>query len=102
MHHAGGEVRHDGVTVAREALREVEGRGETLGRRGGHGDHPFPRQVGQHGVLGGRRGQHLVPGGLDQPSHQLAVSSVAHDETRFVMRINFVASVPLDASGPLP
>ena len=35
-----------------------------------------------------RRRQHLVPRVLDQAGQQLGVPFVAHDETRFVMRIN--------------
>ena len=102
VHHPGGQVGHRGVPVAGEALREVEGGVEALARRGGHGDHPVPRQVGEHRLLGRRRGQHLVACVPDQTGQQLGVPFVAHDETRFVMRINFVVSVPLDAPGPLP
>ena len=92
--------------MAREPLRKVEGGGEALARRGGHGDHAVPRQVGEHRLLGRRRGQHLVAGVLDQAGQQLGMPLVAHDETRFVMRINSGHSyradeVPAKGSGDL-
>ncbi len=88
VHHPRGEVGYDDVPVAGQALGEVQRGAEALARRRRDGDDPFSRQMRQHGLFGGRRGQHLVARVGDQAGQQLGMTSVAHDETRFVMRIN--------------
>jgi hypothetical protein len=85
--HPRGQVGHGDVPVPGQPLGEVERRLETLAGRRGHGHREVARHVRQHLVLGGCRGQHLVPCVPEQPGHRLGVSLVAHGATRFVMRI---------------
>ena len=85
--HPRREVGHDGVPVAGEPLRQVEGRLEPLGRRGGDRDGHVPRDVSDHLLLGGRGRQHLVAGVRQQARQRRRGRLVAHGATRFVIRI---------------
>jgi hypothetical protein len=76
-HEARGQVGDDLVPVTGQALREVEGRLESLRRRYGDGDLHVSGDVGKELVLDALERDHLVPW-VSQKSRQGATAAQRH------------------------